>query len=376
MRKFRKKVFYFLLPIILIGGLYEAMMNDMGETYSMHKVHDMQENNNKVLFMRQLLSQEFNFYKELGIKKYLPENLIIGSSRVMQFKSNYFTESFYNAGGLLQNKWDLNKFLKSDVGAKTIILGIDPWWFKNDNIQNCKSWIGAKEELVNSKDRYLGLLKMSSVISSFFKARINDNIGANAQIGNGGFRFDGSMKIPDERIFLLEKENKFIDTESPPIKKRIVNGLTLRFSLSKIDTSAFIESVKLISKRLKRRKENIVVYLPPFTNEASQALKAVDNQNEFELFINHYMEVILNKYEVPFISVESPQDYKLDDTYFIDGIHPSEVFVSLQLLRYSSLFSDQIDVSSLKNDLDTRFSNLVFNGVSEHLNEAAQFYSH
>lgn len=359
MKKFVYKLLFFLLPIFFIAGIYEVAMSDMGETHSMKKVHDLQENNHEVLFMRKILSQEFNFYKEFGIKKYAPEILIVGSSRVMQFRSSYFKGSFYNAGGLLQNKWDLNKFIKSSLGAQKIIIGIDPWWFKEDNIDNSKSWIGAKEELVSSKDRYLGLLKPSLVFSSFFKNRILYNIGANAQIGNGGFRFDGSMKIPDERIELLETEKKFIDTESPPIKERIINGLTLRFSLSKIDTNSFIESVKLISERIKMGNEKIIVYLPPFSNESTMSLTKTESQHKFKVFMYEFMPKILRKYKVPFIGIESPSDYALDDTYFIDGIHPSEVFVSLQWLKYAYQTST-IDSFKLKDMIDNRFNNLVF----------------
>ena len=72
------------------------------------------------------------------------------------------------------------------------------------------------------------------------------------------------------------------------------------------------------------------------------------------------MPKILEKNKLSFISVESPSDYNLDDTYFINGIHPSEVFVAIQSLRYHSLFKNKIDTSKIQDQLEKRFNNIFF----------------
>jgi len=45
--------------------------------------------------------------------------------------------------------------------------------------------------------------------------------------------------------------------------------------------------------------------------------------------------------------LERPDDYKAEDTFFMDGIHPSEVFVAIQLKQHSSKFWGQIDKKKL-----------------------------
>lgn len=360
MKKFIIKVLFFLLPIISIIGVYEYLMLNLGETYTMSSVLQLQDDN-KSLFMRKYLSQEFNAYKICGIKRNQPEVLVVGSSRVMQFKGEYFKDKFYNAGGLIQNHKDLNEFLTNKINADFIILGIDSWWYKEDNIDNAYTWIDYDiEEKALSKSRYKSIIKIYNLFLDYFSPRISNNIGANAQLKNGGFRIDGSMKIPDERINLLLKENRFIDTEEPPVFKRIQEGLTSRFSISKIDTLEFLKSVNLIKSLAEQGKE-IVVYLPPFSTESYNLFESTPAQNNFYQFTKNFIPEALSELDINFIATESSNDYNLDDTYFIDGFHPSEIFVAMQVNKHNDLFNQRIDTTLLRNAINDRYCNLLFN---------------
>ncbi len=360
MKKFIIKVFFFLLPIVSILGVYEYLMLNLGEVCRISKVFELQEGNNS-LFMRKYLSQEFNSYKIYGIKKQEPEVLVVGSSRVMQIKGDYFKGKFYNAGGLIQNHKDLNKFLTNKVNADCIIIGIDSWWYKKNNIENASTWIEDNiEEEVFTKARYNSVKKIKNIFLDFLAKRISNNIGASAQLSNGGFRIDGSMKIPDERINFLIKENKFIDTEEPPVYKRIQEGITSSFSISKIDTTEFLHSANLI-KLLAEQGKEVVVYLPPFSTESYNLFKSTPAQDNFYQFTTDFIPKTLSALDINFIATESPNDYDLDDTYFIDGFHPSEIFVGIQANKHSNFFNKWIDTSLLSGSIDDRYCNLLFN---------------
>lgn len=367
MRKFLLKLFFFFLPIISVLVFYEFLMWSLGETFPISHVFEMQENHNG-LFMTKYFSQEFNLYKESGIKRYEPEILIVGSSRVMQFKGDFFEGDFYNAGGIIQNDKDLNEFLLDEIDADLTLLGIDPWWYKKDNILNATSWIGSsKSKKASFYSRYDPIKRIKDILLDFTSPRLPQNIGANAQLRNGGFRLDGSMKIPDQRISLLISEKTFIDTEDPPIPIRISRGLTERFSISNIDTSAFLQTVQQI-KLLIDKGNDIIIYLPPFSNQSYSSFKKENLQKDFFQFTSETMANILARFNIKHIKVETPNQYNLDDTYFIDGIHPSEVFVAKQIEKHSSLFSKKVNLPKLKESLEERYCNLIFDSNEININ--------
>lgn len=159
MKRFFKKTFLFLLPFLLIISTYELLNYSLGENLPMSKVHELQKNDSSALFMRGILSQEFNHYKQQGIIVNQPKILAIGSSRVMQFQSFCFQKAFYNGGGMLQIKWDLDYFLQSEIKAETIIIGLDPWWFKKDNLESSSTWLNENREDCYTFERLNGIKK-------------------------------------------------------------------------------------------------------------------------------------------------------------------------------------------------------------------------
>lgn len=361
MKKFLIKISIFIIPTLIVLSSYEYLLFKLGETKTIPYVFKIQEENTLSLYMRKYLPQDFNNYKLYGIQKKQPNVISTGSSRMMQVRSEFFNDSYYNAAGLLYNIRDLNDFLKSDIKANTILIGIDPWWFKYDNLKteiNERDFKYTKAKFDLS--RYNSLIDYHKILSDFFKKRIQKNIGANAQLSNGGFRLDGSLKVPDHRVNLLLKEKIFIDVEDPKTKTRITKGLTPYFSISKFDTIKFENSIKLVKSLLDNGK-NVIVYLPPFSSESYNSLKNTKKQGDMFEFITVHMPKVMDTYGIKYIPTENPSLYNLDDTYFIDGFHPSEVFVAMQLKRYSSYFKGKVNPENLKALIEKRFCNLLFN---------------
>ena len=174
------------------------------------------------------------------------------------------------------------------------------------------------------------------------------------------------MKIPNSRIKLLLDEGVFIDTESPQINERVKKGLTSRFSFSAIDTTKFIDDIKLINS-LNQRGKRVIIYLPPLSYESFSLFANTEMQSEFYDFTINFMPRILDQYNLDYISTEHSKNYNLDDTYFIDGIHPSEVFVAIQIKNHINLFEDYVDEIILDSIIETRFCNLLFDR-SEYFN--------
>lgn len=82
---------------------------------------------------------------EEGYAKYFKFNknvseyplLAIGSSRVLQFKSEFFVDSFFNLGYMVGTpKQTLQLIEKKNIRNKTIIISLDQWAFNSDWLKN------------------------------------------------------------------------------------------------------------------------------------------------------------------------------------------------------------------------------------------------
>jgi hypothetical protein len=74
------------------------------------------------------------------------------------------------------------------------------------------------------------------------------------------------------------------------------------------------------------------------------------------------MPSVLDRFDISYIRTEIPSQYGLDDTYFMDGFHPSEVFLAHQLKRHSDKFFNKIDTLIIENNIKNRFCNILLKG--------------
>src|SRR5260370_798126 len=114
-RRFIAVTACFWAPVLALVALCEVLLWRVGETLPVAQVLDRQLVK-PGKFLRQA-SQDFYSYKYYGIKRTTPRTLILGSSRVMEFRAEMFgiqlaqpPWEFYNAGGLIENLQDLEDF--------------------------------------------------------------------------------------------------------------------------------------------------------------------------------------------------------------------------------------------------------------------------
>ena len=103
----------FIAPLVVLTLIGEWLMWRGQENWPVSQVIDAQEASSApLLYSRTLLSQQFGPYKLQTVRARKPSVLVIGSSRVMQFRPAMFDTvdaSFYNAGGMIQCAEDLRK---------------------------------------------------------------------------------------------------------------------------------------------------------------------------------------------------------------------------------------------------------------------------
>lgn len=133
--KFLAKIALFTLPIaipflIVTGGLVY-----IGESMPLQEVIRLQDGNWAVLY-RPGYGNRDQDYKLMATNYYQAETVVIGSSRVLQFRgqfANLNPDTIYNAAAPAWELEELSRLIfNMDYTPEVIILGIDYPWFNDD----------------------------------------------------------------------------------------------------------------------------------------------------------------------------------------------------------------------------------------------------
>lgn len=328
----------FVLPFALAAAPFEVVMWRTGESWPVTRAlaaqREAAREGEELLWDRRLFSQQFNVYKLAGIAAGDPEVLVVGSSRVMQFRAEHVSPlSFYNAGGLLQGYADLTKLLDMLSSGQlpmpeVLVIGLDPWWFTSGE-PGPPSWLvpARLTDAAFDPSAHLRALvaipgdarPLDAVLGSE-STPTSGGLGLNAMRGNG-FRADGSRRYGG---YLLEFacHPRYRDRESPPVLERIRQG-SRQFAVGAgFDRDRW--STALATMRA--LPTEVVVFVPPVSTEAARALRASPPHARWW---EHYLEAARSAAGVQAVVIESPETVGLDDRYMLDGFHPSEVLIGM-----------------------------------------------
>ena len=355
LKKFNRRLLTFVAPFLVIILLVETVLWLTGESWPVEKVIRYQRSHPEAVFMRGLLDQAFYRYKFLQLKTVQPKILVLGSSRVMKLRKEMFGQganSFYNAGGMIQDLEDLRVFVDSlapETTPEIVLLGIDLWWFNEhasrrlDNAEDLRS--GATYEAATDWQAHLKALRSfesKKVFRPAFRALLasNGNVGIQARNSGAGFRPDGSLKDDDVlrmhyRFALPQNasEWQFKDREDPPIPERIKNGWRQFASASGLSLES-LSSLKDSLERLKARKVMVLGFLPPFSSECATLLATSPGQSNLWNEFRSAVPALFEKLNLPCVDATDTSALHLDDTYLVDGIHTQETFHIHLLLRF------------------------------------------
>jgi hypothetical protein len=338
------KVLFFFSPLFLLIGLVELVLWRAGETWTIERVIETQRRNPSALFMRGILDQGFYRYKFLRFEALRPKVLVLGSSRVMEFRREMFGErgkDFFNAGGLIQDLSDLHAFaenLSPATAPEVVILGLDLWWFNgNKPLLNGFSSGIHRDAALDWQEHARALRRFKSgkgCLSALkaFRAE-NDNIGIEARSAAVGFRPDGSMQYN----FESPKGTgwKFVDRERPPIAERIRNN-SAQFTPT---SGASAERIELLGKcldLLRSKKVLVLGFCPPFSSESAALLQARASQSNLWNEARGQIPKVFQDRNLPFIDASLLADFGTNDSVMIDGIHAAETFHLTLLAHFLS----------------------------------------
>ncbi|HTF55936.1 MAG TPA: hypothetical protein VK661_01595 [Planctomycetota bacterium] len=367
MRGFALRVLVFLVPLALAAAPFEIILWRSGECWPARRAADAMSKDGRALYMRRYFSQQFTLYKAEMIRRRSPDLVILGSSRVWQFRSFMFhpiEERAFNAGGLTQSVRDLESYADWVLRGKiprprVVILGVDPWWVKRAEgdtpVDRNREWDegyrpvahfdGIRNMILGGRIPWSLVLHRPKSISENFHP-----LGLAAVQDGVGFRNDGSYFCGEAILEESGTTRAFRDRLG--VAGHIL-AMTSQFTPSPgIDWSRVDRLVESL-RRLRAAGIEIHLFLPTFSEEAATAFRTSPGLGTWW---NEYVEsfpAFMAKAGFPCLKALTPSTYGLDDTCMIDGYHPGELLVSYiveDLIRRApagSLLS-KLDIGHLK----------------------------
>lgn len=288
--------------------------------------------------------------------------MALGSSRVLQFRSNMFSTSFYNAGYAITSLSDYKPFIKSlpkNKYPKVLIIGLDQWMFNKDWDKTIKrkdsthwsssyTFIPESNILVNTFSDWI------SGKISFYPINSNDEIvriGMNANVNNKGFRNDGSMYYGTQIKKLLENDKEANDFGFNDTYKRINDGNRRMQHGEKINQNA-INEISVFLQLCFKNNIKVVGFLPPFAKQIKNKMKYSNNYLYLEKIMVNCMKEF-DKYDFELYDLSDITQFGVIDSNFIDGIHGSEITylnMLIYMLENGSILNNYSNITQLKKD--------------------------
>ncbi|MFC1675848.1 hypothetical protein ACFL3G_02145 [Planctomycetota bacterium] len=326
MWKLTIKLMIFATPFAIIIGIPVALLWHGGECTSIDRV--VQKQTIQCVYGT-AYSDRQPYLKLAAYLKRKPDILVLGTSRVMQFRSQMFTSSFYNCGGAVEEILDYRRFLSlipDEATPKLLIVGFNHV-FLNPNF-DCeytmdsqmadidavdmitKTWRRLYWDIINGKIEAGKLLKKQT------------NIGIKAITNGSGFRYDGSYYY-----------KKFIDDGGQGSPKapdygfnnsrmRIKNGINPFEHASEVSQKSLDELDKLLVY-CKQRDIVVVGFLPPFA-DAVWSYMMEQGDHEYLRKLPDRMQTVFLRHGFDFFNFPNLSSCDSNDHEVTDGFHGSE----------------------------------------------------
>lgn len=222
MRKFVGNIILLCLPIVvylivLVVPFYYAGL----VTYELTDVDDcieMQRANPEALYGIGY-SSATSWYKLKNADYYNASIIALGTSRVMQFKKDYFEDSFYNCGGAVDGNYNeyVNFLENLSYKPSIVILGLDAWVFNdewNSGLSDYASFVEISKPNVNNMNVIKRIRQDWNNKWNFNQLDgYSSNIGFNGRLKDDGFMLDGSYYYGNiYRNPELQEDYNFVNT--------------------------------------------------------------------------------------------------------------------------------------------------------------------
>lgn len=224
MKKFICQLFIFMIPfgIILVVFCFFMRVGYVTGEFRDFDTLIQKQREDHCIFIGMGYNEQTAYYKLTNANYYQADVITLGTSRVMQFKSEYFYRTFYNCGGAVTGNYDVyQNFLESlKYCPKIILLGLDEWVFNDAWNETCPKYSDYTAITLIDRNK---LVMTENIMKDYARGKwsFNEiknydmNYGFNGRIRDKGFQWDGSFYYGNVyRKPELQEDYLFVDTLS------------------------------------------------------------------------------------------------------------------------------------------------------------------
>jgi hypothetical protein len=354
MKNFLKYYFSLFFTLLVLVSSPVLFLSQVGEYENLNTVIERQKQQTGKTIYGTGLHSNFHIYKKLLLSASEPKVVVLGSSRVMQFRQHMFSEDFINLGGAM-NSINQGIDIAPDIIEKkvdVVILGIDAWWF-NEYVQNPSNKNKNNERRsypptlvdVYTVIKWMANDKLS--LTEMLRATINgtSDIGVRGQYKDG-FGPDGSHYYT--RRITGRKEHEDIYFEDT--LQRIRDG-NRKFQYSSEAHQQHIANFTHLIKQFERSGINVIILFPPFAEAVNNHFNVMKEQYGYIRDIKSK----LNGENIKYYDYTDATSIGSNDCEFIDGFHGGEVTymrILFDIMQNDVTLDGLIESESLINLVD------------------------
>lgn len=349
MKKFLRVLALFLLPVALLYGLFAAVLTSTRELAGMEEIVAATLDGSLVLYGTSH-HENFAAYKLRVTGALAPRLLVLGTSRSMQLRGEFFSEkSFYNAGGAVRNMADYEDFLRrlpEEALPQTLLLVLDQNMFNTNWRQSSPADPQGYGDL--EMDFFDTLLRTGldygnrkfSILKTLLPRQGIYGLAAAAR--GMGFAADGSYRYGSTAEKNLgQPEKNFADTY------RNIDFGELRFAYGDAPDALALSQLDSLLDFCAEKGIRVAGFLPPFPPSVNRRMA----QNGGYGYLDTLGEELARRFAgcggefYDFTAVDS------DDDEYLDGFHGGDrvyARIAVQLSEKSDILSKSIDLVTLE----------------------------
>lgn len=349
MKRFLRILAIFLLPVLLIYGLFALVLINSRELAPLDEVVDATVSGELVRY-GSAYHENFCAYKSRVTARLSPKLLVLGTSRSMQLRSEFFTgASFYNAGGGVRNAreylWFLQQLPEKSL-PKLVVAVLD---------QNMFNELWAANSITDGLDtgdiaRKKNLLARVGASYGDGKFSILDNLLPKAGVyglaaaGRGsGFAKDGSYRYGAAALAgLSDPESAFSQTY------RDIDFSAARFASGDTVSRQALGWTEDFLKFCAAHNIEVVGILPPFAPQVFEKMQSTGRYGYIDLLPDALQKLFASYgfacYDYTYLPDTQAAEY-------LDGYHGGDQVYAKMMQDLSgreSALSSYIDAERIK----------------------------
>ena len=352
MKRFLARLALFLLPVVLVYGIFAAALINTRELADLDTIVAATVDGSLTLYGTSH-NEKIGAYKLQAASALGARLMVLGTSRSMQLRGEFFaSDSFYNAGGGVRNMWDFVDFLSrlpQDALPETLLVVLDQNFFNSDwrasSSDESQDFEGGDPDFFDTLLR-TGIDYGEGKFSLFEVLSPQPGIYGLAAAARGtGFALDGSY-----RYGILVQDNLEEPQKNFAATYRQIDFGQQRFAYGDTPDALALEQLEQFLAFCTERGIEVVGFLPPYPPSVYQRM----TQNGGYGYLDTLYEEIAARFTAAGGEFYDFTAFESEDVEYVDGFHGGDrvyARIALGLAEHSEILSGQIDTSQIESML-------------------------